>query len=103
MANEVVPVDLTESEEAIESSEAEGASMELVPYDPAEDREKVRGSIAQTLVWLLVGIVALSILSVVFYAAALEPVKGILDLVLAPIVGLVGAVTGFYFGEKARG
>ena len=31
-----------------------------------------------------------------------EALKSLLALIFAPIVGLVGAVTGFYFGEKSR-
>lgn len=71
-------------------------------YDPAQDREKVRGRIALILVFLLLGIVAVSFVAIWFKMAPLTDVKGILELVLAPVVGLVGAVTGFYYGEKSK-
>jgi hypothetical protein len=34
--------------------------------------------------------------------ANIETLKSLLEIIFAPIVGLVGAVTGFYFGEKSR-
>ena len=72
------------------------------PYDPAPEREKIRGSIALILVWLLVGLVAALFLSVWFFGTDLTNIKTILELVLAPIIGLVGAITGFYYGEKSK-
>jgi hypothetical protein len=35
-------------------------------------------------------------------AENVEALKSVLTLIFAPVVGLVGAVTGFYFGEKPR-
>ena len=34
--------------------------------------------------------------------ANIDALKALLEIIFAPIVGLVGAVTGFYFGEKSR-
>ena len=31
----------------------------------------------------------------------LKSMRSVIELVLTPLVGLVGAVTGFYFGEKS--
>lgn len=80
-------------------------SPPLAPYDPAEDRERVRGRIAQILVWLLVGIVVVSLGAGVWLGLrteeGIDSLKLVLELVLTPIIGLVGAVTGFYFGEKS--
>jgi hypothetical protein len=31
----------------------------------------------------------------------LKSIRSVIELILTPLVGLVGAVTGFYFGEKS--
>jgi hypothetical protein len=75
------------------------------PYDPAPEREKKRGIIALILVSALCGIIVLAFAYVFVAPAAgtsLEVLKTVLEIIFAPIVGLVGAVTGFYFGEKSR-
>ena len=75
------------------------------PYDPAPEREKKRGIIALVLVSALCGIIVLAFLYMFIFPAAstdIEALKSLLEIIFAPIVGLVGAVTGFYFGEKSR-
>jgi hypothetical protein len=73
------------------------------PYDPAPEREKKRGLIALVLVSALCGIIVLAFAFIFFVPAAnVELLKSVLEIIFAPIVGLVGAVTGFYFGEKSR-
>lgn len=84
------------------------------PYDPAPARENVRGMIALLLVWTLVAVVALVMIVALIIAygcrlkdscspetADLKSIRSVIELVLTPLVGLVGAVTGFYFGEKS--
>ncbi|HEX8665881.1 MAG TPA: hypothetical protein VF744_17845 [Beijerinckiaceae bacterium] len=83
------------------------------PYDPSRDREETRGRIAMYLVWTLIILVAatfvFAIVTVLGCAVAscntqtkdLEAVRMVVQLLLTPIVGLVGAVAGFYFGEKS--
>jgi len=83
-------------------------------YDPSKDRELIRGHVALILTWCLVGIVAvLSVAGLVTSVACmsgatcqpatieLKTISTLATIVLTPLVGLVGAVTGFYFGEKA--
>ena len=72
-------------------------------YDPTEDREKIRGRIAQILIWLLVGIVAFALLFLLMRTAKgnLDALVRVLEIVLGPVIGLVGAVTGFYFGARS--
>jgi hypothetical protein len=66
------------------------------------------------LVWTLVGVVGIVVLIGLAtavrcgYSGActaetieLKSVRVIIELILTPLVGLVGAVTGFYFGEKS--
>jgi hypothetical protein len=83
----------------------------LVPedrdYDPTEDREWARSAIALTLVGVLAGIVILAfayVLISLFLLKAfrdMEALKTLLQILFTPVVGLVGAATGFYFGEKS--
>jgi multisubunit Na+/H+ antiporter MnhC subunit len=84
-------------------------------YDPTLDRETIRGTIAQALVWTLVVVIVAVILMglVTAYgchakdttcsadAIELKTTRAVIELVLTPLIGLVGAVTGFYFGEKS--
>ena len=83
------------------------------PYDPSPARENIRGRIALWLIYTLVGVIALitgmaliatgACLMAGCSAGALEltALRVLVELVLTPLVGLVGAVTGFYFGEKS--
>ena len=74
-------------------------------------REETRGRIAMWLLWLLIGVVAAAFLTVWINmwqtgAAPAEAVKTdvaeILQLVLGPVITLLGTVTGFYFGARSR-
>lgn len=83
------------------------------PYDPTPDRENIRGTIALWLIWTLVGVITIVVLTGIVTMHGchlpnscspetneLKAVRVVIELVLTPLVGLVGAVTGFYFGEK---
>jgi hypothetical protein len=111
------PVDLdTLQPEADRTARREAAGQ--IPtkrYDPGQDRERTRGKIAERLVWTLIGLIAATFVLLVVNIAVcsgntcnatvtnLENVKTIITLLLTPIVGLVGAVTGFYYGAKSGG
>lgn len=84
-------------------------------YDPAPERERRRGQIALRLIWLLIGIaggtfvilVGSGLCKFVFIEEptacggfAISDAQTVLQLLLTPVVDLVGAVTGFYYGEK---
>jgi hypothetical protein len=83
-------------------------------YDPTLDRETIRGTIAQALVWTLVVVIGAVVLTGLVTAygchardtctadtVELKTIRTVIELVLTPLIGLVGAVTGFYFGEKS--
>lgn len=88
---------------------------DTTPFDPSRAREKAREDIAKRLLWCLIGVVA--VVTVVAAALALpcyfdtarcqaavpalDAMTKLLALVFTPLVGLVGAATGFYFGEKS--
>ena len=123
------PVDLDEpnnpADEAVTSEDldsvvyrGDGPTVQDAPYDPTQDREEKRGQIAMTLVRALLGVVIASFLLFgvkVFFndcgacdpedqnsiASYVNALSEIIELIYAPLVGLIGAVTGFYFGERS--
>jgi hypothetical protein len=116
MTDSVLPKDLTSigpaSATAAGASPASASQLIEKNYDPTLDRETIRGTIAQALdvgggdrrgrpgrshhdLWLL-------------YQGYMhqrhcrtEDHPRSDELVLTPLIGLAGAVTGFHFGEKS--
>lgn len=100
---------------AAETLRSPGPGFAAEPYNLVKDRENVRGRIAMWLVWTLVGLIVLvSLIALGTQIACslngaacptptteLVSVRALIELILTPLVGLVGAVTGFYFGEKS--
>lgn len=91
-----------------------GSGLKEEKYDPAKARENIRGQIAMWLVWSFVGFVALAGLiglgtqigcawtkTCDAATTELKTIRALVELILTPLVGLVGAVSGFYFGEKS--
>lgn len=71
------------------------------PYNPNRDRENVRSFVAKGLLLLLLGTVAVSFICLSAGWISKEDLKDLLTIVFGPIITLLGAVTGFYYGEKA--
>ena len=85
------------------------------PYDPSPARENIRGRIALLLIWTMVVVIGLVTIVAILTttgclkeetkcaddAVNLTSLRVLVELILTPLVGLVGAVTGFYFGEKS--
>lgn len=109
-----IPVDLDASavEESLDrvpsdpGSAAVGADLPAKDYDPTRDRETKRGEIALWLIGLLAAIIFGGLLIALIWVlwgdadtARLDALKSIVEMLLTPMVGLVGAVTGFYFGN----
>ena len=70
-------------------------------YDPTSDREKIRGRLAQILIWavVLVTVGALGMLALGRITVQdLPTVMG----AASPLVGIAGAAIGFYFGGEER-
>lgn len=69
------------------------------PYRPDRERERIRGWLALGLAGMLAAVLLIS-----WREFALgRPVDQIADMfqaTLAPLIGLVGAATGFYFGDR---
>jgi hypothetical protein len=88
------PVDLTESEPP---SSAGLAPLAVAPI-PLQ-REQRRGQIALLLVALLIAVILISFIMLwLLPADRFDGLMELLQILFAPIIGLVGAVTGFYYG-----
>jgi hypothetical protein len=75
---------------------------ELVVYNPDRDREHVRGLIAGGLLALVFLMVGGAFVMVAWGGKEqLEAAEKILGIVWGPIVALVSAATGFYFGAQS--
>lgn len=96
--HETEELDLTK-----ETEKTEGLiTPKKAPYDPNPKREKIRGWIALVLLLLLSTVIIGSFYGLFYLEAALDDIKSLLELVLGSLIGLVGAVTGFYYGEKSK-
>jgi hypothetical protein len=71
-----------------------------LPFDPDAYREKMRGYVALILLGQLLVTITLPWLALWWQWTDVAGAKEILTIILAPVSGLVGAATGFYFGEK---
>jgi purine-cytosine permease-like protein len=72
------------------------------PYDPSRDREVVRARVAYLMIGLLIGIVAAMIGGLLSGYLSPEAAEKVAAVILSPVVGLLGAVLGFYYGEQSR-
>ncbi len=75
-------------------------SPSTTTYDPRRDREKVRGRIAVLLLALLAGTILGIFLLLWLGTIDVPGAKELLAVLVSPLVGLVGAATGFYYGGK---
>jgi hypothetical protein len=90
------------------------AGLATAPYDPTRDREGVRSQLAIGLT-LLLAVLVVAPFALILVGATCDglfpasdackriptvPLQDLLETLLTPIIGLVGAVTGFYFGEN---
>lgn len=123
MSNNDVIRELTQAE--LESLRQSGSFPKLerlehsrpstdAPYDGNKKRDHDRANIAYWLLALLSFIVFSSFLCLAFAGAILtnsawtlkygfqfDQLKSLLDVIFGPIIALVSAATGFYFGEKS--
>ena len=70
-------------------------------WNPGRHLAASRRFIAHWLLAMLSGLLAVSWMSLLLRPAAFEDVQALMTIVFAPLIGLVGAATGFYFGEKS--
>ncbi|MDQ2835332.1 MAG: hypothetical protein M3Y50_16635 [Acidobacteriota bacterium] len=77
------------------------AAYETVPYDPRPQQENVRGIIALFLVGLLAATIAAAFVMLWLHPDRSRELHDLLALTFGPLVALVGAATGYYFGSRA--
>lgn len=93
---------MPESEvEVIDVQTLPSGSAEKVAYDPRPHHDAAQRRIAYTLVGTLAGLIGLSFVGLGLDWLTIAELESFMSLVLGSLVGLVGAVTGFYFGGKA--
>lgn len=83
------------------ASEDGGPAFQTIPYDPAKARESVRGWIALSLIALFALMMSVSFAFMWVHPDRSKDLHDLLALLLGPLVALVGAATGYYFGSKA--
>jgi hypothetical protein len=72
------------------------------PKDLEPGRDRVRQALAYGLLALLAATVIYVLLLLQWGRITIAGAKELFGSVLAPLVALVGAATGFYFGESSR-
>jgi len=77
-------------------------SIGKAPYEPTRDRERVRGLLAAALIGLLSIVIIGLFVAVLAGRLTIAELGQLAAVTISPIVGLLGAVLGFYFGEQAR-
>ena len=87
---------------ADEPSSTEDGSLAIGdPYDPRPQEDEARRIIAYLLIGLLWVIVGGTFILISFDTISLEHIKE-LAVILGPVVTLVSAATGFYYGTKSN-
>lgn len=71
------------------------------PYDPEKALDDARKNIAYLLIGLLIFVCGAAIV-ITALDANTDSVFRVLEYILSPIIGLVGAATGFYFGTRSK-
>jgi hypothetical protein len=76
---------------------------ETKPYDPEPHRDRMRGVLALVLLGTLAGTVVFSFVVILWKPDRSKDVHDLLGIVFSPLVALVGAATGYYFGSRDQG
>lgn len=71
------------------------------PYNPEKALDDARKNIAYLLIGLLIFVCGAAIVSTALDANT-DSIFRVLEHILSPIIGLVGAATGFYFGTRSK-
>jgi hypothetical protein len=95
MAPDERTVDLTEKEPGAGLQPVRPPGAEGVP----RQRETIRGIIALVLIAMLGVVIMIAVVASVFLHRV-DDAKGILEVVLPPVVALTGTAMGFYFGGQ---
>jgi hypothetical protein len=93
-------LDLTTDVKENEQGIAKKTKFKEEPYDPRQQEDSARRRIAYILLSIL-GVIVLWALGIAsFFPDSIESVLKMLQIILGPVIALVSAATGFYFGSK---
>lgn len=96
LAKEPETLDLTRTEAQVPAGLA---VIPTIPFDERRVREYSRITLAGSLIFCIIIQIGLVFASF-FYGKPIQEIKDIGEMLFAPIVGLVDAVVGFYFGVE---
>ena len=102
---EVTSLDLTKDEPAAGQPITEFGEAEEIQeraYDPRPTEDQARKYIAYALIGLLFFVCIATILGVMTGWLTEAEATALLQLILSPVVALVSAATGFYYGTKSN-
>jgi len=71
-------------------------------YDPRPHEDQARRNIAYWLIGLLTLICLATFMTLWFTRIPVEDVMKIVQILLGPVIALVSAATGFYYGTKSK-
>jgi len=74
-------------------------ALATTPYDPSQDREHLRGTLAKLLLALLTVVAIGPVVALIFDKIDAATLKDILAGVFTPLLAVFGTITGFYFGN----
>jgi hypothetical protein len=69
-------------------------------FDPEPQRERIRGYVALGLLGMLALVLVLAFISM-WCRMELEVLRTVLTIIFGPLVTLVSAATGFYYGSRS--
>jgi hypothetical protein len=72
-----------------------------VPYNPERARENYRGIIALILIALMSALITASFALFWIHPDRSKDLQQFFSLIFGPVVALVGAATGYYFGSQS--
>jgi uncharacterized membrane protein len=94
---------LDEERQTVAHAQFEPVKVGVEPYDSRRHEDQARRNIAYLLISLLIAICIASFVLVIGWPQTLDKVVQLIQIVLSPIVALVSAATGFYYGTKSKG
>ena len=75
--------------------------LDAKPYDPDQDRERVRGRIAYGLLALIAGLtITLMVLGAL--GRSIDDLTKLHAIILTPLITLTSGIVGFYFGAQTK-
>ncbi len=94
-------LDLTTEQTSDGPSSPGSGELKRQRYDSRPAEDKARKNIAYTLIALLAFVIVSIIVGVMACWLDKEEATTLLQLILSPVVALVSAATGFYYGTKS--